>query len=198
MSDTNNTGHDNRSDYRADTVMEHEYDGIQEFDNKLPNWWLWIMWGSMVFGLLYWLVFHTLEIRDLPKGDFETEMRLADEAMFERMKNNPVTNESLMALVEMPAKVTEGREMFVKFCVACHLDDGRGLVGPNLTDNAWIHGCEPMNLYDIVSKGVAAKGMPSWINQLGPGGVQTVTAYVMTIRNSNIKGKSPEGDPCTF
>ena len=198
MSDYQETSHDNRSEYRADTVMEHEYDGIQEFDNKLPNWWLWLMWGSMVFALFYWLVFHTLEIRNLPRENFETEMRLADEAMFERMKENPVTNESLMALVEMPAKVTEGREMFVKFCVACHLDEGQGFVGPNLTDGVWVHGCQPMDLHKIVSDGVAAKGMPSWLNQLGPGGVQTVVGYVMTLRNTNVAGKAPEGEPCSF
>ncbi len=191
-------GHDNRSKYRADTVMEHDYDGIQEFDNKLPNWWLWLMWGSMVFALFYWLVFHTLEIRDLPHGDFETEMRLADEAMFERMKDNPVTNESLMAMVEMPAKVSEGREMFVKFCVACHLDEGQGLVGPNLTDGVWIHGCEPVDMYKLVSDGVAAKGMPSWTNQLGPAGVQTVVSYVITLVDTNVAGKAPEGEPCSF
>lgn len=198
MSDHKDSGHDNRSEYVADTVMEHEYDGIQEFDNKLPNWWLWLMWGSMVFALFYWLVFHTLEIRDMPVGDFETEMRIADEAMMERMAKNPVTNESLMAVVDMPAQVAEGREMFVKFCVACHLDQGQGLVGPNLTDGVWVHGCEPINLHQIVADGVAAKGMPSWMNQLGPGGVQTVVAYVMTIRNTEIAGKAPEGEPCKF
>ncbi len=197
MSDHNNS-HDNRSDYRADTIMEHEYDGIQEFDNKLPNWWLWIMWGSMVFALFYWLVFHTLEIRNLSHANFENEMRKAEEAQFERMKNNPVTNESLMTLVEMPAKVEEGHQTFMKFCVACHLDKGQGLVGPNLTDGVWIHGCEPLNLYNTVTEGVAAKGMPAWGNQLGPGGVQTVVAYVMTLRNTNVEGKAPEGEPCTW
>ncbi|PID78905.1 cytochrome oxidase subunit III [bacterium DOLJORAL78_65_58] len=189
---------DNRADYRADTIMEHEYDGIQEFDNRLPNWWMWIMWGSMVFALFYWIVFHTLEIRNLSHANFEAEMARADEAMFERMKDNPVTNETLMALVDMPAKVQEGRETFVKFCVACHLDKGQGSVGPNLTDGVWIHGCEPMNLHETVTTGVAAKGMPAWGNQLGPAGVQTVVAYVMTLRNTNVAGKAPEGEPCTW
>jgi len=156
------------------------------------------MWGSMVFALFYWLVFHTLEIRDLPQSSFETEMRLADEAMMERMAQNPVTNETLMAITDMPAQVAEGRELFVKFCVACHLDKGEGLVGPNLTDGVWINGCEPMDLHKTVSNGVAAKGMPAWMNQLGPSGVQTVVAYVMTIRNTEVTGKAPEGDPCTF
>jgi len=197
MSEHNNN-HDNRSDYRADTIMEHEFDGIQEFDNKLPNWWMWIMWGSIVFALFYWIVFHTLEIGTLSHADFENEMRKAEEAQFERMKDNPVTNESLMALAEMPAKVEEGRETWTKFCVACHLDKGQGSVGPNLTDGAWIHGCEPVDLHQVVTEGVAAKGMPAWGNQLGPSGVQTVVAYVMTLRNTDVEGKAPEGEPCTW
>ena len=62
MSANQDNTRDNRADYRQDTVMAHEYDGIQEFDNRLPNWWMWIMWGSMIFALGYWLVFHTLHL----------------------------------------------------------------------------------------------------------------------------------------
>lgn len=196
MSEKHNS-HDNRAEYRADTIMKHEYDGIQEFDNQLPNWWMWIMWGSIVFAIFYWLVFHTLEIRDLSHANFENEMRIANEAMFERMKNNPVTNESLLALMEMPAKIEEGHQTWSKFCVACHQDDGRGLVGPNMTDEYWIHGCAPMDIHKTVTNGVAAKGMPAWGNQLGPGGVQTVVAYVLTMQGTNVEGKAPEGDPCS-
>ena len=66
MSENQDNTRDNRAEYQQDTVMAHEYDGIQEFDNRLPNWWMWIMWGSIVFALCYWLVFHTLEIKPLP------------------------------------------------------------------------------------------------------------------------------------
>ena len=199
MSEFQDKSRDNQTDYKQDTIKEHVFDGIEEFDNKLPNWWLWIMYSSMVFALLYWIVFHTLEIRDLPRADFENEMLVAQEAELARMAESGIDNDALVLMSEMEAKVSDGREIFVKHCVACHLDDGRGLVGPNLTDGNWIHGCEPMDMLKTVNEGVTAKGMPAWLNQLGPTRTMTVVSYVLTIRNNEVQGgKAPEGDPCTF
>ncbi len=196
MSEHQEPTRDNREEYRQDTILTHEFDGIQEFDNRLPNWWLWIMWGSMVFALLYWLVFHTLELRDLPRADFETSMQVAQEAELARMAAAGMNDETLWAMSQMDTKVAEGREIFSKHCVACHLDQGQGMVGPNLTDNVWIHGCKPMDLLNTVYEGVAAKGMPAWLNQLGPTRAQSAVAYVLTLRNTNVPGKAPEGEPC--
>jgi cytochrome c oxidase cbb3-type subunit 3 len=198
MSEIQDKPRDNQAEYVPDTIKAHVYDGIEEFDNKLPNWWLWIMYGTVAFGLLYWIVFHTLEVKPLPREKFALEMMAAQEAELARMEAAGVDNDMLLAMTEMPAKVAEGRELFVKHCVACHLDDGRGLVGPNLTDDAWIHGCQPMDMLKTVSDGVAAKGMPSWANQLGPSRMQAVVSYVLTIRDTNVAGgKAPEGEPCT-
>ena len=198
MSDFQVNPSDNRNDYVQDTIKEHVFDGIEEFDNRLPNWWMWIMYGSIVFAVLYWIVFHTLEIRPLPREKFEMEMVAAQEAELERMAKSGVSNESLLMMSQMEAKQAEGREIFVKHCVACHLDDGRGQIGPNLTDGFWIHGCEPMDMLKTVNEGVAAKGMPAWLNQLGPSRTQTVVSYVLTLRNTNVEGKAPEGEPCSF
>jgi len=196
MSEHQETTRDNREEYRQDTILNHEFDGIQEFDNRLPNWWLWIMWGSIVFGLVYWLVFHTLELRDLPYAEFETTMLEAQEAELARMAALGMNDETLWAMSAIETKVAEGREIWVKHCVACHLDQGQGSVGPNLTDNAWIHGCKPMDHLNVIYEGVAAKGMPAWLNQLGPTRSQAVTAYILTLRNTNVPGKAPEGEPC--
>lgn len=198
MSDRQDTARDNRADYRQDTVLQHDFDGIREFDNKLPNWWTWIMWGTMVFALLYWLVFHTLGARPLPRQRFEQTMLQAQEAQLAKAAAAGVSNETLTMMSGLPARVAEGRDLFVKHCVACHLDQGQGLVGPNLTDGVWIHGCEPMQMLKVVQEGVAAKGMPAWLNQLGPNRTQTVVAYVLTIKGTQIPGKAPEGTPCEF
>jgi cytochrome c oxidase cbb3-type subunit 3 len=189
---------DNRDEYRQDTVMEHEYDGIQEFDNRLPNWWLWIMYGSIVFALAYWIIFHTLGVGVLPVERFDRVMAEAKEIQLAKAEAAGIDNDYYVMLSETPDKVAAGREIFVAHCVACHLDDGRGSVGPNMTDGFWIHGCEPMQMQETINKGVVAKGMPVWENQLGPTRVQAVIAYLLTIRNNNVAGKAPEGEPCTF
>ncbi|MFH2053586.1 MAG: cbb3-type cytochrome c oxidase N-terminal domain-containing protein [bacterium] len=198
MTEHMDNARDNREEYRQDTVMEHEYDGIQEFDNRLPNWWMWIMWGSMVFALFYWVVFHTLELRPLPVEKFDAVMLEAQEEQLARAEAAGISNETLMMMTGIPARVAEGRELWVKHCVACHLDRGQGSVGPNLTDGFWIHGCEPMQMLNVVREGVAAKGMPAWMNQLGPTRTQTVVAYLLTLRGTEVPGKAPEGNPCSF
>ncbi len=198
MTQENQSSRDNRAEYRQDTVLSHEFDGIQEFDNRLPNWWLWIMWGSMVFALLYWITFQTLKLRPLPRQQFEQVMLKAQEEQLARASKAGITNETLVMMSQVPTKVAEGRQIFVKYCVACHLDQGQGVVGPNLTDGYWIHGCEPMQMLRTIRSGVAAKGMPAWMNQLGPTRTQTVLAYVLTLRDTNVPGKEPQGEPCEF
>ncbi|PIV80867.1 cytochrome oxidase subunit III [bacterium CG17_big_fil_post_rev_8_21_14_2_50_64_8] len=198
MTQENHTPRDNRTHYQQDSVMGHEYDGIQEFDNRLPNWWLWIMWGSMIFALFYWITFHTLKLQPLPQARFEQVMLQAQEDQLARAAKAGITNETLVMMSQVPSKITEGHELFVKHCVACHLDKGQGLVGPNLTDGYWIHGCEPMQMLKVIQTGVAAKGMPAWMNQLGPTRTQSVLAYVLTLRDTNVPGKESQGEPCEF
>ena len=198
MSEYRDKPADEGEGYVHDAIKDHEYDGIQEFDNRLPNWWLWTLYGAIVFSLFYWIVFHTLEIGELPRDRFASEMQAAQEEQLARAAAAGLSNETFVLMTEMDAKVQEGREVFLKYCVQCHLEDGRGLVGPNLTDGVWVHGCEPMQMYKVVTDGIAAKGMPAWMNQLGPTRVQAVVAYVMTIRNTDVEGKAPEGEPCTF
>ncbi len=198
MTENQNMSRDNRTEYHQDTVMEHEYDGIQEFDNRLPNWWMWIMWSSMVFALAYWIFFHTLGVGTLPRERFAQEMQVAQEAQLARALAAGIDNEFFVMMSQTEDKVAAGREIFVKHCVQCHLDDGRGSVGPNLTDSYWVHGCEPMQMLKIINEGVAAKGMPTWQNQLGPTRVHAVLSYILTIKDNNVAGKAPEGDPCEF
>jgi len=178
----------------TDKLRDHTFDGIQEFDNKLPNWWLFILYGSIVFSLGYWLVFHTFKIVDLPVAQYNTEMAAIADAQLAAAMEGGITNESLLMMADMPESVTEGKALYDQYCVVCHLDKGQGLVGPNLTDNYWIHGAEPVDIHKIVTNGVLDKGMVAWGAQLGPKRVNKVVSYVMTITNTNIEGKAPEGE----
>jgi cytochrome c oxidase cbb3-type subunit 3 len=175
--------------------MDHDYDGIREYDNRLPNWWLWILFGSIIFSLGYWLFFHTFGIGKLSAERYEAEMIAAAEARLGGA--GELSDESLILASSIPDRVEAGRQLYAQHCVACHATQGEGLVGPNLTDAYWIHGGRPMDIYKTISEGVIAKGMAAWERQLGPQRVQTLAAYVLTLRGKNLPGKAPEGQPFT-
>lgn len=177
-----------------DLLREHTFDGIQEYDNKLPNWWLWILYGTIVFSLGYWLYFHSTGAGKLPVDSFRAEMQAAASAQLARMEAGGVTNQSLLLMSQLPDRVAEGRGVYEQYCAVCHGDQGGGTVGPNLTDDYWVHGGAPLDIHRIVVDGVPAKGMAAWGNQLGPTRVQNVVAYLLTRRGDNVPGKAPEGD----
>lgn len=183
------------SEHKPDELRGHVYDGIEEYDNKLPNWWLFILYGSIVFAVGYWLVFHTFSIVDLPGARYDKEMVKASEEQLARMAKQGLTDESLALMAAIPAQVEEGRQLFTTYCVVCHADRGQGLVGPNLTDGFWIHGGRPLDIHKTVTDGVPSKGMAAWGRQLGPTRVQKVVAYVLTLKGTEVPGKAPEGVP---
>jgi len=196
MSDTFPKASDGKQD-GVDEIRDHDYDGIQEYDNRLPNWWLAILYGSIVFSLAYWLGFHTFDIGKLPRESYELEMIAAAEAQLARAAEGGTTNETLLLMSTIPDRVRAGEQLFLQYCAVCHQQDGSGSVGPNLTDDYWIHGATPMDILNVVTHGVAAKGMAAWGSQLGPRRVETVTAYVLTLRGLKRPGKAPEGELVT-
>lgn len=183
------------TDSGKDRVLDHDYDGIREYDNKLPNWWQQILYGSIGFALIYWTVFHTFAQVPLPVDRYREEMAAAAEAQLKRMEGQQVTDESLLLMASVPARVEEGRALFKQYCVVCHAEDGQGNVGPNLTDPYWIHGGKPLDILHTVTDGVPAKGMVAWGGQLGPRRVEQLVTYVLSIRDRNLPGKAPEGVP---
>ena len=175
-------------------LRAHSFDGIQEYDNPLPNWWLWLLHGSIVFSFAYWIIFHSLGIGKMPHESFEADMLAATEAQLARAAEGGLSNESLVLMSQIPARVDQGRALWEQYCIVCHSSKGEGLVGPNLTDEYWIHGNQPMDIHKVVTNGVPAKGMAAWGNQLGPTRVEAAVAYVLTLRGTNLAGKAPEGE----
>ncbi len=175
----------------TEATRGHTYDGIEEFDNRLPNWWLWTFYLAIIFSVVYWVHFHTLGTGDLPRAAFAREQQ----AIAEELAKNPVTNESLLEMAKNPAMVAEGDKLFHDAanpvrCAFCHKDDASGLVGPNLTDDMWIYGNKPMDIYTTILKGRPG-GMPAHEGQ-GPAYVLNATAYVLTLKGKNLPGKPPE------
>jgi cytochrome c oxidase cbb3-type subunit 3 len=165
----------------------HEYDGIAEADNQLPVWWLLTFFGAIAFSVGYWFWYQEFRAGASPTQDYYAQQAAAAE----KSGVDPTEGE-LAALAEGPA-LELGKQLFAANCVACHEAQGQGKIGPNLTDDAWLHGSDALSIFHTVRDGVAAKGMPSWGATLGRTGVTQVTAFVLTLRGKNLPGKAPEG-----
>ena len=177
-----------------DVLLDHEYDGIREYDNRLPNWWLYTLYGAILFAVGYWFYYHTLSAGNEVMEDHAIASADAARLQIERMGDGAFTDEALGLIAQVPERVVQGREIFQQFCVVCHAEDGGGNVGPNLTDAYWLHGSKPTDIWKTIHDGVPDKGMAAWGSQLGPTRVQSVTAFVLSIRNTNVSGKAPEGE----
>ena len=170
----------------------HRYDDIEEEDNQLPNWWLFILFGTIVFMFGYWLVYHTTHSLQDPRSEYNAEVAELKRA---RLALTPLSDDAILAVMADPAQVAEGKLIFASTCVACHAQEGQGLVGPNLTDRFWIHGNKPSEIAKSVTEGFADKGMPPWGQILGQEKVRKVAAFVITMRNKDVVGKAPQGEP---
>jgi len=170
----------------------HVYDDIVEEDNHLPNWWLFILYATILFSFAYWLVYHTTKTLPQPGEAYRAQIEALNKA---RASANPMSPEALVALSKDPAVLAEGQQVFATTCAACHGQQGEGLIGPNLTDGFTIHGVAPQAVLDSVMNGYPDKGMPPWGQLLGPDKTRKVAAYVLTLPGKNVAGKAPQGQP---
>ncbi len=175
-----------------DRLLEHDYDGIREYDNPMPRWWLWVFYLTILFVPVYYLA-------PAPFGagagkDAEYAAEVARYQASRPPAPAGVTAEALLARRHDREELEEGAEVFAKNCAACHRADGGGLIGPNLTDDVWLHGGTPVSIHTTIVQGVMAKGMPAWERLLSPEAVEQVTAYVLSLAGTNPPNpKAPEG-----
>jgi len=177
-----------------DQLLDHEYDGIREYDNPLPRWWVWIWAGSAVFSFAYFFYYHIGNGQSVAAA-YEADMQEAREAAAKSSLAHPVSEESLSKLMSDAALMGDAQALFALRCAVCHGDKAQGLIGPNLTDNAWIHGNGTLtDIYVDINEGVLAKGMPVWGKQLSQIEVRKLTAFIGTKRGTSVPGKPPEGN----
>lgn len=172
-----------------DVLLNHEYDGIRELDNDLPGWWKWLFYLTIIISVVYIVHYHVLKSGDLQEAEYEKEMAEAEANM------PPEADESTLARLEDNASIAAGKTVFDKNCVVCHLSKGEGLVGPNLTDEYWIHGGSFQDIYLTIKVGVPAKGMISWKKQLNTKEMQQVASFIMSLYGTNPpNAKEPQGE----
>ncbi len=198
MSDEHTTHEyeDHSDSIPPDQQVVHVYDGIEEINNPLPGWWQWTLYGAIVFAVIYWFDFEVLKVHKSEREKFEAQQAAEVQKQAEAAAAmGSITPELLMSMSKQEPILAQGKELFTSTCAACHRADGGGGIGPNLTDNFWMHGGKPDQIFKTVSDGVPAKGMPTWGPQLGAQKSAAVAAYVLTLKNTNVaNGKAPQGD----
>jgi cytochrome c oxidase cbb3-type subunit 3 len=174
-----------------DQLLEHSYDGIQEYDNPMPRWWVITFWVTIIFAVAYALNIGGIGVGAGRIAAYEREMAEFQAAHPAVKAPDPA---ALLAAVANTDELKEGKAIFTKNCTACHAPDGGGIIGPNLTDDYWIHGGKIEEIGATVTAGVPAKGMPTWGKILKPKEVVEVVAYVWTLHGTTpAKPKAPEG-----
>lgn len=178
-------------------LLEHAYDGIQEFDNPLPGWWSWIFIGSIVFSVFYALYYHVVDWGTSPAQGYQVALARYDDKreIREKAALSNVTEDMLAQRAEDGKVLARGEAVFGERCASCHGPTGAGLIGPNLTDLAQLHGGSRLDLYRTVRGGVAGTAMLAWGEQLSDQDVIAATAFVITLQGKQLQGKPPEGAP---
>jgi cytochrome c oxidase cbb3-type subunit 3 len=179
-----------------DVLTDHEYDGIRELDNRLPPWWTALFYVTIIFAVIYLLHYQVLQTG--PTQDEEYEMQMAEAA--EQIKAYQASlslsiDETNVEVTDDPTALAEGEQIFTSQCAACHANDGGGGVGPNMTDEYWIHGGDIKDIFSTIKYGVPQKGMISWQSQLTPSQMQNVGSYILTLQGTTpANPKEPQGE----
>ncbi|MFZ0453704.1 MAG: cbb3-type cytochrome c oxidase N-terminal domain-containing protein [Ignavibacteriaceae bacterium] len=177
-----------------DILMEHDFDGIKELDNKIPPWFNYLFYGTIIFGVIYMLDYHVLKTGKLPAQEYQQEMQVAALQRAELIKSGALVNENTVTLLTDASALSDGKDIFKANCVACHGENAQGIIGPNLTDQYWINGGGIKNVFKTIKYGVPAKGMLTWEGKLNPREIQEVASYVLSLKGTNPpNAKAPQG-----
>jgi cytochrome c oxidase cbb3-type subunit III len=161
-------------------LRHHTYDGIQEYDKRLPNWWLWTLYGAIVFAFGYWFYFQWPVATDSSTEHIRRQMAQIEVASMKSAGGAGLTDDDLWNMSKDEKVVSAGRTIFLTTCASCHKPDLTGLVGPNLKVQQWIHGGKPTEIVNTITTGVPPKGMPTWGPVLGKEKISQVAAYVLS------------------
>jgi cytochrome c oxidase cbb3-type subunit 3 len=180
----------------SDEVLDHDYDGIQEFNNPLPRWWLATFYGAILFAPLYFGYYHLGGPGIDPHYAVDQEVGEIKARQTALLKKSGGPNEQTLQAIFLDSKRrSAGNGIFTEKCAVCHGADGGGIIGPNLTDKYWIHGDGSLTaILKVVSEGVADKGMPPWGLMLKPDEILSVVAFVKSMQGTKpANPKAPQG-----
>ncbi len=177
-------------------ILDHDYDGIKELDNNLPPWWVYLFYASIVFGVVYLARFHVFNDYN-QITEYEQEVAEAKIAIEEYKKTaKGLVDANTVEVLTEASDLKAGEKIYTTSCVACHMADGGGGIGPNLTDEYWILGGGIKNIFNTISEGGRdGKGMVAWKQILKPLERAQVASYILTMQGTTpASPKDAEGE----
>jgi cytochrome c oxidase cbb3-type subunit 3 len=180
----------------GEIILDHNYDGIKELDNNLPPWWVYGFYLTIIFGVVYMVRYHVFNADD-QYAEYEIEYAEAKRAIEEYKKTaKNLVDANTVELLTEASDLNAGKTIFEANCIACHMSDGGGGIGPNMTDEYWILGGGIKNIFRTISEGGRdGKGMIAWKTNLKPSEMAQVASYVLQFQGiTPAKPKAAEGD----
>lgn len=179
-----------------DIMLDHNYDGIKELDNSLPPWWVAMFYITIAFAVVYMSYYHFTDSGASSTEEYEMEMERADKAVAAYLATQAnLVDETNAEILSDEQSIASGKTVYDANCAACHGMLGEGGVGPNMTDNYWIHGGDIKDVFRTVKYGVPEKGMIAWKAQLNAKDIHQVSSYILTLQGTNPpNAKEPQGD----
>ena len=182
-------------------VTGHTWDDdLQELNNPMPRWWLWLFYITIVFGLIYLAMFPGLGKNEgalgwTSTGQYDAEMKAANETY------GPIfagyAKQSADELMNNKMAMDSGRRMFLSYCAVCHGSDARGSQGfPNLSDNDWLYGGQPDQIKASIMNGRTG-AMPSFA-YLGDKSIEDVANYVISLSGRKADAARAEAGKAVF
>ena len=179
-----------------DSLREHSYDGIQEYNKRLPNWWLLTFYGAILFSIGYWAVTRQFGPPHSDHARIDAEMQRIEAAKLATASASRLDDATLWKMSRNPVFTDAGRATFNSTCASCHKESLRGVdeggIGADLRDQSWIHGGRPTEILHTVTTGVPVKGMPTWGPVLGTKKITEVVAYVLSYHHEGEPGMIPD------
>jgi cytochrome c oxidase cbb3-type subunit 3 len=175
--------------------LGHEYDGIRELDNRLPPWWLYGFYLTIIFAVIYLWRYHVSHTAPDSIQEYQLAVQAAEVKRAEYLKkaaNN--VDENTVKYLTAADELAAGEKIYSTTCFPCHGKAGEGGVGPNLTDDYWLHGGGVKDIFKTIKYGVPEKGMKSWKDDYSPGQIAQLASYIKSIKGTNPpNGKAPQG-----
>ncbi|MBE0573173.1 MAG: c-type cytochrome [Ignavibacteriaceae bacterium] len=176
-------------------MFDHDFDGIKELDSKIPPWFSWLFIITIIFAAYYMIDYHVIGSGQVQLEEYTNEVQAASLEREALIKSGAFVNEQTVTVITEASGLEAGKAIYDLNCIACHAADGGGIVGPNLTDDYWIHGGGIKNVFKVIKYGVVEKGMIAWQTQLNPNQMQEVSSYVLSLHGTTpASPKAPEGE----